>query len=182
MCSQSCYVFILYDNETHAHYCRKTFITDNISDMEYYMMIFHMYSCTGIIPNDLNNIVVLLVVTANPDDVLVNTLFYSINYFSTISNSCCKHCSCNLTLDTSNLGVWYKHLFIAQAQLSWTNFCLQMSEYDIAWRCYPVCGLMHIKEPLLLIRNSSLCGSRFPLTNWVVLYHISINKMCWVCC
>ena len=30
--------------------------------------------------------------------------------------------------------------------------------------CYPVCGMMHIKEPLLLIRKSSLCGgSRFPL-------------------
>ena len=30
--------------------------------------------------------------------------------------------------------------------------------------CYPVCGMMHIKEPLLLIGQSSLCGSsRFPL-------------------
>ena len=30
--------------------------------------------------------------------------------------------------------------------------------------CYPVCGMMHIKEPLLLIGKSSLCGSsRFPL-------------------
>ena len=31
--------------------------------------------------------------------------------------------------------------------------------------CYPVCGMMHIKEPLLLIRKSSPCGgSRFPLS------------------
>ena len=30
--------------------------------------------------------------------------------------------------------------------------------------CYPVCGMMHIKEPLLLIGKSSLCGgSRFRL-------------------
>ena len=30
--------------------------------------------------------------------------------------------------------------------------------------CYPVCGMMHIKEPLLLIGKSSLCGgSGFPL-------------------
>ena len=30
--------------------------------------------------------------------------------------------------------------------------------------CYPVCGMMHIKEPLLLIEKSSLCGgSGFPL-------------------
>ena len=24
--------------------------------------------------------------------------------------------------------------------------------------CYPVCGIVHIKEPLLLIEKSSLCG------------------------
>ena len=30
--------------------------------------------------------------------------------------------------------------------------------------CYPVCGMIHIKEPLLLIGKSSLCGSRFPLS------------------
>ena len=31
--------------------------------------------------------------------------------------------------------------------------------------CYPVCGMMHIKEPLLLIGKSSLCsGSRSPLS------------------
>ena len=30
--------------------------------------------------------------------------------------------------------------------------------------CYPVCGMMHIKDPLLLIGKSSLCGgSGFPL-------------------
>ena len=31
--------------------------------------------------------------------------------------------------------------------------------------CYLVCGMMHIKEPLLLIRKSSLCGS-FSLSEW----------------
>ena len=31
--------------------------------------------------------------------------------------------------------------------------------------CYPVCGMVHIKEPLLLIDKNSLCGSsRFPLS------------------
>ena len=31
--------------------------------------------------------------------------------------------------------------------------------------CNPVCGMVHIKEPLLLIRKSSLCGgSGFPLS------------------
>ena len=35
--------------------------------------------------------------------------------------------------------------------------------------CYPVCGMMHIKEPLLLFGKSSLCGgSGFPfsLSEW----------------
>ena len=31
--------------------------------------------------------------------------------------------------------------------------------------CCPVCGMMHIKDPLLLIRKNSLCGgSGFPLS------------------
>ena len=33
--------------------------------------------------------------------------------------------------------------------------------------CYPVCGMMHIKEPLLLTGKSSLCGgSRFPFSQF----------------
>ena len=35
--------------------------------------------------------------------------------------------------------------------------------------CYPVCGIVHIKEPLLLLDKSSLCGgSGFPfsLSEW----------------
>ena len=51
---------------------------------------------------------------------------------------------------------------------------------------YPVCGMMHIKEPLLLIGKHSLCGSsRFPLSYLsgplpYVWHHITVNKMCWV--
>ena len=35
--------------------------------------------------------------------------------------------------------------------------------------CYPVCGMVHIKEPLLLIGKSSLCGGNgfpFSLSEW----------------
>ena len=35
--------------------------------------------------------------------------------------------------------------------------------------CYPVCGMVHIKEPLLLIGKSSLCGSSgfpFSISEW----------------
>ena len=38
--------------------------------------------------------------------------------------------------------------------------------------CYPVCGMVHIKEPLLLIGKSSLCGgSGFPfsLSEWSLI-------------
>ena len=38
---------------------------------------------------------------------------------------------------------------------------------------YPVCGMMHIKEPLLLINKSSPCGSSvFPIS-LSGLYHMS---------
>ena len=34
--------------------------------------------------------------------------------------------------------------------------------------CYPLCGMMHIKEPLLLIGKSSPCGgSGFPLSRYL---------------
>ena len=49
--------------------------------------------------------------------------------------------------------------------------------------CYPVCWMVHIKEPLLLIGKSSLCGgSRFPfsLSEWSLTIcltpYITINK------
>ena len=45
--------------------------------------------------------------------------------------------------------------------------------------CYSVCGMVHIKEPLLLIDKSSLCdGSGFPIR--MVWRHITVDKMCWV--
>ena len=50
--------------------------------------------------------------------------------------------------------------------------------------CYPVCGMVHIKDPLLLIGKSSLCSSRFPLllSEWyfticLTLYNIKYNVL-----
>ena len=43
--------------------------------------------------------------------------------------------------------------------------------------CYPVCGMMHIKEPLLLIGKSSPCGGsgfRLSLSEWSL--SVSLNK------
>ena len=45
--------------------------------------------------------------------------------------------------------------------------------------CYPVCGMVDIKEPLLLIRKSSTCGdSGFPLSLSLpyVRRHITVTK------
>ena len=43
----------------------------------------------------------------------------------------------------------------------------------------PVCGMVHIKEPLLLIGKSSPCGrNRFPLSLWMVLYHMFRSSQC----
>ena len=46
--------------------------------------------------------------------------------------------------------------------------------------CYPVCEMMHIKEPLLLIDKSSLCGgSGFPfsLSEWdLTIYLTPYNR------
>ena len=51
--------------------------------------------------------------------------------------------------------------------------------------CYPVCGMVHIKEPLLLFGKSSLCGgSGFPfsLSEWsfticLMLYNRKYNVL-----
>ena len=47
---------------------------------------------------------------------------------------------------------------------------------------YPVCGMMHIKEPLLLIGKSSLCGSSgFPLSlsEWSFTICLTTYKRKW---
>ena len=64
-------------------------------------------------------------------------------------------------------------------QLSYFSFQPVLHDWCNKGRgmCYPFCGMVHIKEPLLLIDKSSLCGgSGFPfsLTEW------SVDKLCWV--
>ena len=42
--------------------------------------------------------------------------------------------------------------------------------------CYPVCGMVHIKDPLLIIGKSRPCGnSRFPL--WLSEWSVTICLM-----
>ena len=50
-------------------------------------------------------------------------------------------------------------LFLVSSQCSTTGLTKAVV------MCYPVCGMVHIKEPVLLIGNSSPCGgSGFPLS------------------
>ena len=46
--------------------------------------------------------------------------------------------------------------------------------------CYPICGMVHIKEPLLLLGKSSPCGGSGFLSGSLpyVRRHITVNKMC----
>ena len=46
--------------------------------------------------------------------------------------------------------------------------------------CYSVCGMMHIKESLMLIGKSSPCGgSGLPISAiCVIVYHITVNITC----
>ena len=60
--------------------------------------------------------------------------------------------------------------------LSYFSFPLVLHDWCNKGRgmCYPVCGMVHIKEPLLLIGKSPMWRQRVSLlTIYVVLYHMS---------
>ena len=82
-----------------------------------------------------------------------------------------------------NVFFCYLHTISVHVPLSYFSF--QAVLYD--WRnkgsgmYYPVCVMMHIKEPLLLIGKSSLCGdSRFPFLLSEMSFTICLTpyKMC----
>ena len=71
------------------------------------------------------------------------------------------------------LGVFANGVMGRRINTSWWTHCAvsrssQCSTTGVtkAVGCYPVCGMMHIKEPLLLIEKSSACSGdcRFPLS------------------
>ena len=41
---------------------------------------------------------------------------------------------------------------------------------------YPVCGMVHIKEPLLVIKKSSPCGGSGSERSVTICCHITVNK------
>ena len=69
---------------------------------------------------------------------------------------------CNGSSDRSIMG--WTHWAISHSSLVLHDWCNKGSGM-----CYPVCGMVHIKEPLLLIGKSSMCGGSgypFSLTEW----------------
>ena len=65
----------------------------------------------------------------------------------------------------------FKHRSEFMVQLSYFSFQPVIHDWcnKGCGMCYPVCGMMHIKEPLLLIGKSSPCGSSgipFLLSEW----------------
>ena len=72
--------------------------------------------------------------------------------------------------DSTYYGFCYTRRWVLAA-LSYFSFQPVLHDWCNKGRgmCYPVCGMVHIKEPLLLIDKSSLCGgSGFPfsLSEW----------------
>ena len=66
---------------------------------------------------------------------------------------------------------WSCTMMLKRNPLSYFSFQPVLHDWCNKGRgmCYPVCGMVHIKEPLLLIGKSSLCGeSGFPfsLSEW----------------
>ena len=65
--------------------------------------------------------------------------------------------------------------------LSYLSFQLVLYDWCNKGRdmCYPVCGMMYIKEPLLLIGKSSLCGGSgflLSLSEWSFTIYLTPYK------
>ena len=66
------------------------------------------------------------------------------------------HPSCTACIRTANLPGF---------ELLTFRMSLLSNDISHSSQCYPVCGMVHIKEPLLLIGKNSPCGgSGFPLS------------------
>ena len=82
------------------------------------------------------------------------------------------HFTCHVVLlpDLSPVNFLVKYFSFQPVLHDWCNKgCI----------CYPVCGMVHIKEPMLLIGKSSPCGgSGFPfsLSEWSFTIIISVTQ------
>ena len=108
-------------------------------------------------------------------------LLLNINYFPSQLKNICFILGVSTSATTEICYDIVKHsLFFTTAKEYLSSFWVPLSYMSFQpvlhdWcnkghgMCYPVCGMVHIKEPLLLIGKSSLCGgSGFPfsLSEW----------------
>ena len=85
-------------------------------------------------------------------------ILFSNRFFSSFFGARCSFvCSwCDGSSDQSYMVDPLSYFSFQPVLHDWCNKCCGM--------CYPVCGMVHIKEPLLLIGKTNLCGSSgFPL-------------------
>ena len=101
----------------------------------------------------------LQVIEAGPEFIRWNTVFQT-HY--TLSRYCVSFCGksvrswCDGSSDRSFMVNPLSYILFQPVYHDWCNNGCGM--------CYPVCGMVHIKYPLLLIGKRSPCGgSRFPL-------------------
>ena len=86
--------------------------------------------------------------------------------------SCTQGAGCSSEVERSLMVRWVIGSILHRVDpLSYFSFQPVLHDWCNKGRgmCYPVCGMVHIKEPLLLIDKSSLCGgSGFPfsLSEW----------------
>ena len=101
--------------------------------------------------------------------------FFLTTYFN--SYSCYKGARCSSVVRAFAHGAMGRRIDPSGVDpMSYFLFQLMLHEWCNKGRgmCYPVCGMVHIKEPLLLIGKSSpYGGTGFPLAIGVVLYHMS---------
>ena len=95
---------------------------------------------------------------------VVGSILHGVDPLSYFSFQPVLHDWCNKgrgMLDLSYLMLDLSYLMLDQSYL--------MLNLSYLGMCYPVCGMVHIKEPLLLIDKSSLCGGSglpFSLSEW----------------
>ena len=103
-------------------------------------------------------------------DVIMNIMLPIVFWNMTISVVLVSWCS-QWFITKDALAWWELMKHSVPNPLSYFSFQPVLHDWCNKGRgmCYPLCGMMHIKEPLLLIDKSSLCGgSGFPfsLSEW----------------
>ena len=130
-------------------------------------------------PNEYHTIWWLHCVSNSDTECMFNSLFTIWHWWLIICGS--------ITFKERDVAPWWERSFMVDP-LSYFSFQPVINDWCNKGRglCYTVCGMMYIKEPLLLNGKSSLCGGSgfsLSLSDWsctIYLKPYNRNKMCWV--